>query len=386
MTITKIRFETTACGRCSGTGAHGPKMVKGGICFQCHGKGDRLTRRGCTARDRYDALVIERLGAPVTTLKPGDTVFSQAHTWAGIEPVTYPARWRTIESITITETGSVGRPATDAEGNETGNVDWLPSVTIKFRGGRETSRSLTPEELAAWVLPRHDHDTLAEIMTEIAVKYTGAWLDGEEPPALPARKPRTAKAEAAPKATPLAANLYPGDCRHCGGHVAAKEGERLQLDGRWTVQHTAGECPAPQTQQTAQEAPVNTPAPAQPEPQSAPAAPTVSVTLPGPFLNYFAGTSLAQGEDDDTDPECLETRIAFDNGRQGTTPDGGTCRTLDATATVLRLLDEYAVYCMDANADGVEDGEEGAQAEYDAAQTLQARVRTARAQLRAQSA
>ncbi|MFE6000229.1 hypothetical protein ACFQ6C_25770 [Streptomyces sp. NPDC056454] len=64
--------------------------------------------------------------------------------------------------------------------------------------------------------------------------------------------------------------------------------------------------------------------------------PTIDITLPATFCDWFDGTGLVLG-DDDHDPECKETRAAYRNGTE--TADGTTVR---ATATVLKLLAEYA--------------------------------------------
>lgn len=45
------KFEREPCGRCGGDGRYGPTSVYGGKCFDCHGKGVRLTRRGRAAAE-----------------------------------------------------------------------------------------------------------------------------------------------------------------------------------------------------------------------------------------------------------------------------------------------------------------------------------------------
>lgn len=265
MTDTKIKplalhFETSPCGRCCGTGYFGPKSVKGGVCFQCGGGKNLLTRRARTARDRFDSLLVERLGRPSTELKAGDVVFSHYTTIVdGWKPVDSPKRWRRIKSVEITDHG----PTTFKIGDEE-RTENRTSVHIEFvsaRGEKTIGLTATREYLDGWLFPVYDDAVVEEIMRTVAAKYTGAWLDGEEPPARPVRKPRKPKAEeekktvAKPEPKPLAANLYPGDCRKCGGHVEAKAGERERVDGRWEVQHKDGECPAPAPAEEPQQAP-----------------------------------------------------------------------------------------------------------------------------------
>jgi hypothetical protein len=112
-------------------------------------------------------------------------------------------------------------------------------------------------------------------------------------------------------------------------------------------------------------------------PAAADAEPTARVVLPEAFTNWFEGTGLVTGQDD-TDPECKATRLAYEDGDH----DEHGNVTVTANATVLRLLAEYAGNCMEANADGIDDDVEGAQDEYDAAETLAQRAHTALTQLK----
>jgi hypothetical protein len=104
-----------------------------------------------------------------------------------------------------------------------------------------------------------------------------------------------------------------------------------------------------------------------------------TIDLPTPFCDWLDGTGLALGHDD-TDPECKETREAYDAGTHH-----DTHTTVTATPTVLRLLAEYADNCIDANADDY-DREEAARTESAAATTVAQRVTAARRTVKAAQA
>ncbi|MGA5598333.1 DUF6011 domain-containing protein [Streptomyces cellulosae] len=252
-----INFETRPCGRCFGSGEFGPKSVEGGVCFGCRGAGDVNTRRGRLAFTRFEEAVTARMGRPAAELKPGDKVWASYTVIAdGWRPVEMPKAWRTVVAVKVGEPSTYTYKVGDEEHEAV-----TMTVTLTFRvKGKEVPCHIggDPADTTAFLVPVYDSETLGEVMTMIAKKYTGAWLEGEEPPARPKPRLRTTK-EAAPKpeaeAKPLPANLYPGDCRNCGGHVAAKEGERLRLDGAWRVQHKPGECQERPAAEEPQEAP-----------------------------------------------------------------------------------------------------------------------------------
>jgi hypothetical protein len=294
MTATKIHFETSPCGRCCGTGSFGPKMVEGGRCFQCKGAKQLLTARGRTARKRYDEMVLERLGAPIADLKPGDVIWASYEAWAGFQPVTSVRAWRTVKAVTLDESYTTTFTVDGVEKSEQRMNMCIEFVSAK--GEKSTALNSTPEHIGQLRYPRYDAAVLVEIMTTVAARYKGAWLDGEQAPERPVRKPRTPKpvaaAEAAPKPVvkavvkPLATNLYPGDCRNCGQHVEAKAGEREQVNGRWEVQHKAGECPAPEAADEPQDTPQ--------EPADAPEAedgPALRPAHPGTVSRQLAASS-----------------------------------------------------------------------------------------------
>lgn len=74
-----------------------------------------------------------------------------------------------------------------------------------------------------------------------------------------------------------------------------------------------------------------------------------TVTVPGKFADWFAGTNLVAGGDD-SDPECKETRIAWES-RATRRRGKGVSHTVTGSRTVLKVLHEYGVYCVEANKD-----------------------------------
>ncbi|MGW9069240.1 DUF6011 domain-containing protein [Streptomyces yangpuensis] len=237
---TSINFETTECGRCGGTGSHGPRIVQGGVCFGCGGARYRLTRRGDNARRAYDALRNERLTRPAVELKAGDRILSPAYSVKTVMGGQHKTTWRTVKAVKITD----GQVNVDFEGD--------PSLYLSYYFSTEGPGAIvhTPEYKA----------TLDGIMAEVAKRFKGAWLEGQEPPAKAEPKPRAPKAEQAPKPVPAPRtfpNKFAGQCAKegCGATVEAGAGECFKDGGRWVVQHAADQCPA-----TAAEEPAETPA------------------------------------------------------------------------------------------------------------------------------
>lgn len=68
-----VKFETTGCGRCAGSGMFGPLSINGGRCFTCGGSGAVLSRSGKAARKRFDAIT-EKMTKKVDDVQPGDIV------------------------------------------------------------------------------------------------------------------------------------------------------------------------------------------------------------------------------------------------------------------------------------------------------------------------
>lgn len=238
----QINFQVADCTRCDGSGMFGPAAVEGGRCFQCKGERKCITRNGRRARDAYDALMAERMSKPVEEITEGSRVYTDGSMWVGFKVAFLPWAWRTVRSVSL------------AIQSHTANGENVTqrAATLRFDdkdGGRSCTKWAPVGEQITFIVPsREVHE---QIMREVAKRYKGAWLEGEEPPAPAVRKSRLRKGadveaqEAKPQ--PLPENIYPGDCRHCGNTVEAKAGERLKLDGRWAVQHKAGECPEAKT-------------------------------------------------------------------------------------------------------------------------------------------
>lgn len=74
-----VRFDTTTCGRCGGTGYWGPSSVDGGRCFGCV-NGTRRTTRGEAAYKTFGEVMDELMAVSVLELKAGDQVYLQ-HGW-----------------------------------------------------------------------------------------------------------------------------------------------------------------------------------------------------------------------------------------------------------------------------------------------------------------
>jgi hypothetical protein len=255
VTIVKIHFDEEPCGRCGGTGRYSYNERDGNVCWSCSGKKVRLSRRGRTAFEAYEkALADSAATVAVRDIKPGMRIMSQAHGGvSGNKPWDYKAAWRTVATVEVTE--FTGRGVEDDK-----YVD-VPCVraAITFEDGKSWT-SESSDHPAYWAKGAfHTIYTIRahavggpeaqaareEARRAIARRYKGAWLEGEEPPAPPVRKPRPVKAEEpkpAPAPKPLPANRYAGECRNCGALVEAGEGERERVDGRWTVQHKPGEC------------------------------------------------------------------------------------------------------------------------------------------------
>jgi len=75
-----------------------------------------------------------------------------------------------------------------------------------------------------------------------------------------------------------------------------------------------------------------------------------TIVLPGKFCDWFSGTGLAQAQDD-SDPECKETRLAYEDGSRVANGEGRYYIKVQATPTVLRVIGEYGEYCLEANRD-----------------------------------
>ncbi|MFJ3793521.1 hypothetical protein [Kitasatospora sp. NPDC090091] len=134
---------------------------------------------------------------------------------------------------------------------------------------------------------------------------------------------------------------------------------REKLNRRVTELRTAKEQPTKQEQ----------PAPA--------ARPTATVSVPGAFAEWLEGTGAVQG-DDDSDPDCLALRLAFENGRW---VRRGRSQSLGITGdvTVMAMLAEYATTFLNLGGDATH-------AELNGATKTLERAKAARASLKAQPA
>ncbi|MGW0061374.1 hypothetical protein ACWDTT_15790 [Streptosporangium sandarakinum] len=76
---------------------------------------------------------------------------------------------------------------------------------------------------------------------------------------------------------------------------------------------------------------------------------TTTIDLPGAFADWFGQTALVAGQDD-SDPDCLATRQAYEAGTRRRHGRSYSVR-VTASPAVLRLLAEYGRYLRECNAD-----------------------------------
>ncbi len=96
----KLLLESTACGRCGGSGSYSFNLMHGSMCYGCKGRGEVLTKRGRAAQEWLN----EQRMAPASEFKVGDTYFSQGFSAGSF---TEPNRWIKIESIEKREDGQL---------------------------------------------------------------------------------------------------------------------------------------------------------------------------------------------------------------------------------------------------------------------------------------
>jgi hypothetical protein len=264
----RLLFEMEPCGRCGGTGTHQFNQRDGHVCWGCSGRKERLSSRGKRASEAYTAaLVGTAANVAPADLVPGMRIWAKAH-HASHALATYKEAWRTVASCEVSAVFPATRMGMDEDGRPC-DVS-ITCYTIRFEDGRHWTATHS-EDAAYWRKgAHHSVDTTQgfdvsgeeatavrrEAMADIARRFSGAWLEGEEPPAPAVRKPRMPRPEVAEvlreaKAAPVtpaaprrAVNLYPGDCLRCGKRVGKGEGERLRTGDGWAVQHRDGECPA----------------------------------------------------------------------------------------------------------------------------------------------
>lgn len=264
---TRIHFEMEPCGRCGGSGEHLFNQRDGRVCWGCSGNGEHLSARGRRAAEAYDAALERSAGTVrVADIKPGMIIKCRAHGGVvnGNQPWDYKAAWRTVAEVKVEQ--YTFRATGVRDGNRVDVEGWR--AELAFEGGKTWSAESSDDpaywakgaghtiytERSFWLRSEEAREARTAVRVEIARRFTGAWLEGEEPPARQERKPRPEAADKpAPAPRPLAANAFPGDCHKCGGRVEAQRGERLKLDGRWAVQHKEGECQERPAAQEAQE-------------------------------------------------------------------------------------------------------------------------------------
>ncbi|MFD8654964.1 DUF6011 domain-containing protein [Streptomyces mirabilis] len=301
-------FEMTPCGRCGGSGRYSYNQRHGSVCYGCSGKGEHLSSRGKRAADALDEALRASAGTvEVADLKPGMIIKSQAHGGVinGNQPWDYKPAWRRVAEVKIIE--RTGRGAVK------GLIVDVPCVLaeIKFEGGKTWTAESSDDPAywakgvartiysirSFWVGGEEARAARMEVRRDIARRFVGAWLEGEEPPAPAERKPRLRKsADMEPKPQPKPEprtfpNRYAGDCVRpgCGQRVEADKGECFKDGGKYVTQHKAGECPEPSAAEEPQEAP----APAE---DVKPARPAMANRWPGKCHNCGIRVLEGKGE------------------------------------------------------------------------------------------
>lgn len=70
----KLRYETTTCNRCGGSGRYSWNQRDGDRCWGCGGTGNELTKSAKKSRDKVEDLKSELLMVPANTIQTGDRV------------------------------------------------------------------------------------------------------------------------------------------------------------------------------------------------------------------------------------------------------------------------------------------------------------------------
>lgn len=133
MTTPTIRYETTTCPRCSGTGRHSFNSVHGTVCYGCSGRGKVRTDAGRKASETLAKLAGELASIAVADLQPGDVVRQASRGGR--------ARWSTVTSVEA-DPLNAGRYTvlTDEVGHAVNHV-----------GTTVLRRRMTPDEFATYV-------------------------------------------------------------------------------------------------------------------------------------------------------------------------------------------------------------------------------------------
>lgn len=141
----KIRFETSECGRCGGTGRYSFNQIDGDRCYGCGGSTRALTRKGKAARKAYDDLVDELLTVTYGDLSIGEVI------WHNLSQSLTGTRmgWTKVESIT---------------------PDPLNPGCVAI----ETTKGPGVHAPAEFSVKRYDRELLAGIASDIVACYPGA--------------------------------------------------------------------------------------------------------------------------------------------------------------------------------------------------------------------
>ena len=166
--IKKIRFTTTECGRCSGTGRYGPMSVAGGQCMGCKGGGIVLTRAGKTARAAYDVAMDEALNTALEDVTPGDLVWSAAHKEIDGRYAEYGYRWRVVKTLEATES-KVYRTLPD--GTLQGRTDYV----VTFDDGKWATFVGKGDVGSSGVALRvYDENAIQRVFADVVDRFQGA--------------------------------------------------------------------------------------------------------------------------------------------------------------------------------------------------------------------
>lgn len=172
----KIRFETTECGRCGGTGQFGPTAVDNGRCFNCTGNKTVLTRKGRAARDAYEQLELDNLVVHASELSEGDHIYSNARRGGCVND--YVKTWRKVKSIKLeTREVDVAKVYTNGElKRSTMTYILITFQEIDKNTGENHYWDTNTYQPEALTFKRHDRDTMIWMMNEIDQRFAGATL------------------------------------------------------------------------------------------------------------------------------------------------------------------------------------------------------------------
>jgi hypothetical protein len=144
-----IRFETTECSRCGGTGEYSYNSLTGTRCFKCNGGKAQLTRKGAAARAAYDEAMDAMCRRQMWTVRAGDVV----------KPYGARQRWTTVVAA---DTRVVEMPSH-------GIVRFDSHLTFK-NGTGYGGQAQTP------IMVHPGAEAVQSIQADIAARFSGATL------------------------------------------------------------------------------------------------------------------------------------------------------------------------------------------------------------------